>query len=331
MREGPKDRGKFDVRKLKDPATMENYRTQFAINTDGLLNNRGGAEEMWTKVKTAFNSTATSVLGHAKRSRKKDWISDDTYELVDERRALKAHKQDDASTAKHYNFLCREIRRRCKKDREEYINGICQEVEQAHLQKKSKKVFEGIKKIQQKRSQQSNVIKDKQGTILTNPTAVKDRWEEHFSELYNQINSTDETILLEIPDDNGSGEDSCPLTITKDEVRRAISCLKRDKAPGVDMVTAEEIIATGEDGVDVMFALCCKIWTEERIPEEWKQSIIVPIYKKKDRLVCDNYRGISLLCHAEKLLATIILQRIKSRTEEILSEAQGGFRSGRSI
>jgi Reverse transcriptase (RNA-dependent DNA polymerase) len=113
-------------------------------------------------------------------------------------------------------------------------------------------------------------------------------------------------------------------------VRWAISCLKRGKASEVDMVTAKEIIATGENGVDVMFALCSKIWTEERIPEEWKQSIIVPIYKKKDKLVCDNYRGISLLCHAEKLLATIVLQRIKSRTEEILSEAQGGFRSGRS-
>lgn len=329
-RESPENRGKFDVKKLKDPATVAAYRTHFADNTDGLLSSGERADEMWGKVKAAFNGAAVAVLGYSRRSRQKDWISSDTYKLVDERRAVKAHKQDNAASAKHYNFLCREIRRRCKKDKEEYINSICQDVEQAHLQKKSKKVYEGIKKIQQQRTQQSNVIKDKQGNILTDPVEVKARWEEHFSELYNQVNSTDDTVLLEIPEDYGSCMDADSPALMKDEVRWAISSLKRDKAPGVDMVTAEEIMAAGEDGVDIMFALCNKIWAEERIPEEWKQSIIVPIFKKKDKLVCDNYRGISLLCHAEKLVATIILHRIRPRTEEILSEAQAGFRSGRS-
>jgi len=75
--------------------------------------------------------------------------------------------------------------------------------------------------------------------------------------------------------------------------------------------------------------ICCKIWKEEMIQDEWKQSITVPIFKK-NKLVCDNYRGISLLSHAEKLVASIILNRIRPRTEEILSEAQAGFRPGRS-
>ena len=58
--------------------------------------------------------------------------------------------------------------------------------------------------------------------------------------------------------------------------------------------------------------------------------MIVPIFKKKDNTDCDNYRGISLLCHSEKIFASVLMQRIKTRTEEILSEAQAGFRSGRS-
>jgi len=60
----------------------------------------------------------------------------------------------------------------------------------------------------------------------------------------------------------------------------AISCLKDGKAPGVDLVVVEEIFPAGKNGVDIMFALCRKIWTEERIPDEWNQSVIVPIYKK---------------------------------------------------
>jgi len=44
----------------------------------------------------------------------------------------------------------------------------------------------------------------------------------------------------------------------------------------------------------------------------------------------DNYRGISLLFHCKKVMANVILQRIKQSTEEILSEAQAGFRAGHS-
>ena len=57
---------------------------------------------------------------------------------------------------------------------------------------------------------------------------------------------------------------------------------------------------------------------------------MVPIFKKKDKTVCDNFRGISLLCHAEKVFASVILQQIRKRTNEILTESQAGFRKGRS-
>ena len=57
--------------------------------------------------------------------------------------------------------------------------------------------------------------------------------------------------------------------------------------------------------------------------------MITPIYKKKDKLDCNNYRGISLLSHPGKILTYIIQQRIRYKTESILSEAQAGFRPGR--
>ena len=65
------------------------------------------------------------------------------------------------------------------------------------------------------------------------------------------------------------------------------------------------------------------------MPDCWKKSVIFPVFKKKDRLSCDNYTGISLLPHCEKLLASIIFERIRRRTDQILSEAQAGFRGGR--
>ena len=118
--------------------------------------------------------------------------------------------------------------------------------------------------------------------------------------------------------------------LSRDELADAIRRLKSGKAPGIDMISAEEIVAAGEKGTDALFSLCQKIWQEERFPDDWKHSVIIPIHKKKDKLHCDNYRGISLLCHSQKLMASVLLGRVKSRTEEVLSEAQAGFRPGRS-
>ena len=54
-----------------------------------------------------------------------------------------------------------------------------------------------------------------------------------------------------------------------------------------------------------------------------------PIFKRKDKMECNNFRGISLLSHTGKILTHIIQKRIWHRTEFILSEEQAGFRPGR--
>ena len=46
------------------------------------------------------------------------------------------------------------------------------------------------------------------------------------------------------------------------------------------------------------------------LTQEWKESIIVPIHKKGDRMDCNNYRGISLLSTSYKILSNILLSRI---------------------
>ena len=51
---------------------------------------------------------------------------------------------------------------------------------------------------------------------------------------------------------------------------------------------------------------------------------------ENDRLCCDYFRWIILFSHCEKVMAKVILQRIKRRTEEILGKAQAEFRSKRS-
>ena len=57
---------------------------------------------------------------------------------------------------------------------------------------------------------------------------------------------------------------------------------------------------------------------------------IYPIYKKGDRQNCENYRGISILNTCYKIYASILKTRFNVIMENIILEAQNGFRKGRS-
>ena len=65
------------------------------------------------------------------------------------------------------------------------------------------------------------------------------------------------------------------------------------------------------------------------VPQEWKDALIVPIPKKGDLSLCDNWWGISLLDVGGKIFAKVIQQRLQSVTERVLPDTQCGFRSGR--
>ena len=88
------------------------------------------------------------------------------------------------------------------------------------------------------------------------------------------------------------------------EVERAIGKLKGHKSPGTDQIPVELIKAGGRKIRPEIYKFINSIWKKEELPEQWKESITVPIYKKGDRTYCSNYRGISLLSTTYKFYPT---------------------------
>ena len=83
---------------------------------------------------------------------------------------------------------------------------------------------------------------------------------------------------------------------------------------------------------EVLLELFNRCLLSGTVPQDFRHALIVTIYKRNsDRAECGNQRGISLLAIPGKVLAKIVLNRLKFISEEVLPESQCGFRVQRFI
>jgi len=68
------------------------------------------------------------------------------------------------------------------------------------------------------------------------------------------------------------------------EVELAIDKLKSHKSPGIDQIPSELIKAGGRIICMEIHKHIVSLRKKEKLPEEWKESIIVPIHKKGDKI-----------------------------------------------
>ncbi len=80
-----------------------------------------------------------------------------------------------------------------------------------------------------------------------------------------------------------------------------------------------------------LLSLLTVVWESECIPSDWRCAIIVAVFKKGDRRLCANHRGVSLLSVAGKVFIRALLSRLHEQIEPSILEEQCGFHSGRSI
>ena len=104
--------------------------------------------------------------------------------------------------------------------------------------------------------------------------------------------------------------------------------MKSRKATGTSEVSVEMIVASGEIGVKVMMELCQRVMDGGGMPDQWKTSVIVPIFKGKGNVMsCGSYRRVKLLEHAMKIVERVLERQI--RTLVNLNEMQFGFMPGK--
>ena len=87
------------------------------------------------------------------------------------------------------------------------------------------------------------------GNVLAEEEKIKDRWKENYADVYNIHGALDTSIIQTVP--STQTEDTEP-DILKEEVATVLKHLKEGKATDFDRISAEEMKATGEVGIDVI-------------------------------------------------------------------------------
>ena len=119
------------------------------------------------------------------------------------------------------------------------------------------------------------------------------------------------------------------------ELTDAIRSLANGKAVGPDGFSVKLFIITinGDPALwRRLLDIVVRIWRGGEVPQQWKYAIIMVLHKKEDRTECGNYRGITLVAHAGRILQKIIARRLSEYCERvrILPKEQSGFRPNRS-
>ena len=109
-------------------------------------------------------------------------------------------------------------------------------------------------------------------------------------------------------------------------VTTAIKNMKRKKARGPSKITAD-VIKMMDKNAEWLWKITTKIWSEKKIPNDLKRSIMVPIYKQRgDVIEWKNYRGVKLMEHVLKIVESV-LQRLRKYIK--IDQMQFGYMPGR--
>jgi len=123
----------------------------------------------------------------------------------------------------------------------------------------------------------SSCIKGASGKVIVDDKGIKNSCKEYMEKLMNAENEWEHKLSAEVKE----GPADC---IRMDEVRAALKKMKRHKAPGLSGLVAEMIEAKGDIGTQWILDLCNGFVKEGSIPENWKSSVVLLIYKGKGDL-----------------------------------------------
>lgn len=166
---------------------------------------------------------------------------------------------------------------------------------------------------------------------VSGSTNITEMWRAHFAALYNSHKVDNAKLKFESQLQASFLKVGviCPF-FDADDVSRAVMRLKRNKAAGLDGISAEAIIYGSDTLINQLCMLLNLCLLHGYLPEGFMASVIVPLVKNKngDLSCCDNYRAIALSNVISRVFESLLLNLIQ--TTNPFDNHQFGFKPGHS-
>ncbi|KAK3506985.1 hypothetical protein QTP70_034266 [Hemibagrus guttatus] len=277
----------------------------------------------WETTAEVIRETGRKVLGVSSGRRKEDketwWWNEEVQDSIQRKRLAKKKWEMDRTEENRQEY--KELQRRVKR---EVSKAKQKAYEELYTRLDTREGEKDLYRLARQRDgdgkdvQQVRVIKDRDGRVLTSEESVQRRWKEYFEELMNEENEREKRV------EGVNSVEQKVDKIRKDEVRKTLKRMKSGKAVGPDDIPVEVWKCLGEAAVEFLANLFNRVLESERMPEEWRRSVLVPIFKNKgDVQSCSNYRGIKLMSHTMKVWERVVEARLRKVVE--ICEQQYGF------
>ena len=243
------------------------------------------------------------------------WTNDEFVKLLEQRRQCK-----DPSQLRELNISIRDLRIKLKND---YFSDLAKNINMASEARKVEEEFRLCKGYTMNKNTDPKLISTEKLSAF---------FQDHFSakhvELQPEVISPENYPHILPPDDLIINSNIPEVSEVKDVMKE----FKNGKCLGTDLLHPEHLkYNKSEQFIVYLMLLLTTIWTTFIIPSSWLISSITCLFKNKgSRSEAANYRGLSIMSTCSKILASLVISRIRNAYEKIISNCQFGFRSNRS-
>jgi hypothetical protein len=320
---------KWNKTNLQSPNKLRQYR-MLLHNKLGNIPDMNNTNEEWERLKETITDAAYEVIRMQSRTPRNEWWDEECRQYIKRKNETRSKwlLLKTRASQEIYKKMRIETNVLIRRKKKIWMNNKILQIE--HNQKNdTRKFFQEIKTYKHQQINLPTACKDASGNTISQIDEVLARWKDYFQKLLSvpttprgqhQINQISERI-------ENHDEITSP---TFNEICTIINKLKSNKAAGTDNITGELIKHGGRTLKQKMHKLICNIWNTETLPVQWNEGIICPIFKKGDRMDCNNYRPIMLLNVAYKIFAILLNKRLSEIIENKLGDFQMGFRPNRS-
>ncbi|XP_049303009.1 uncharacterized protein LOC125776164 [Bactrocera dorsalis] len=277
-----KTQKKFDVEKLKDESTRARFieslnETEYTPTND------------WKSIKQTFLKAAEYCIGF-KEYKRKSWISDSTWGLINERRDIKnqlnsAKTRSAKAALQHtYSKTDKLMKKSARTDKRIWSDNLARKAQEAAETYRTRDLYQTIRQLTNATLKTSKPLKDEDGKLTTAKDKQTTIWERYYEKLLSPTSS--EAIQACGCQRHIPRRDIHTSYPNETEIMTAIRALKNNKTPGPDNINPELLKADPQTTARILFPLLKDIWASEKIPDELKEGVITLLRKKGNLSEC---------------------------------------------